>query len=187
MNMVTLRGPALPGGIDLHKLNDFEAGIAFLGQVVKTYPGITMNELFAMGRPSGLSGCGGWCPDFVSNIVGSVADSLSPSKVLKEVGSLISQAIDYAGSVESAATSQADKQVKLFASPQVSGAIAQGIGAYFTGGASLGSGGLMDWISSLGASFKKNSAPSGSSSLMSNPWVLGGAAVVGLWFVMSRR
>lgn len=75
--LVTMSGP---DGIDLDKVNDFEAGLAFLNLVGKVYPDATFGDLpyIAAGIPANAR-MAGWLTDIrktVTKSVGSVKDGI---------------------------------------------------------------------------------------------------------------
>lgn len=164
------------------KMSDFEAGLHFMAVAAKEIPGITMGQLFALG--SGRMA--GWLTD-LKHGVGTVTDG---------IGDVMKSVVDVVGG-------KAGDVVRLAADQKVQGAVANGVAAYATGGASLaatsifgqgGSSGGTDIISTIGQYWKNmtggGSSSSGNTAMAGFSWpmvAILGSVVVGAVFLTRPR
>lgn len=168
--VVTMSGPE---EIYVPALSNFEAGIAFLTVMNKLAPGITFGELAAAidGTPGRMAG---WWTD-LKHAAGDIKDGVGD--VLVDTGKYL------AGAAGDSVRLVTDEKV-------IDGASRLGT-AYATSGGSEGVRGVLgsaaqpvlDFISSLGASFKGQAAAASASpqSLFSAnalPWVMGGGLLL---------
>jgi len=189
--LITMAGP---DSISLSDVNDFEAGLIFLSNVARLYPGIKFRDLQGLATGQDISTMG-WSltggltalgNGFVST-VGNIKDGVGD--VLKDTASFIG---DSTGSA-----------VRLVSDEKVADTIARAGTAYATGGGSegargffeqLGLGGkdgkagaldgFMNFISGLGVTGKaKEKATEGPNYL---PWLLGGVGVLAVVLIAKK-
>ncbi len=147
--LITMSGPV--GKIDIRKLSNMEAGLAFLGLVNRVYPGITWGELHQMGSGH---------PDFMGrSFWDKVGGALSDVK--GTITDVVSKTVSTAGDVAGSA-------VRLVTSEKVIDGASRIGAAYATGGQSEAAKGigqqLMDLVSGLGSTAKDTANAAGGAS-----------------------
>lgn len=125
--LMVMNGPG--NQIDPLKLNDFEAGVFFLGSVDKMKPGITFGELMSIGEQTSMSGF----------------------DLFRMTGNLLGDAKDLIGEVARGTGSMVGSTVRLLTDEQVINGLTKGAAAYSSGGAS---GGIQGMIEKFGSVFK---------------------------------
>lgn len=187
--LVTMRGP---GELNIPALSNFEAGIAFLTLLNRMSPGLTFGQLAAaMDAPAGR--LAGWWTDLKKS-VGDVKDG---------VGDVLKDTWDGIGETAGSAVRLVTDEKVLDGASRIGAAYAtwggsegardfmKSIGGGGGGGESGGAvDSLMNFISSLGSSFKSSASAQtmntagmfGGGAL---PWIIGGGLV--LFLVTGRR
>lgn len=171
--LMTLSGPPalVPPelrNINISELSDFDAGLVVLKVLSSMYPGITFGELF--GAKSKLSG---WWTD-LKNGIGDVYDGVA----------------DWYGDMGDTGSDF----VRLFADEEVSGAIMDGVAAYYSGGTSTlfqsdkgkSGGGNDTFLAQLSALFSQTGEKAKQAETTIPPGILyGGIGAVGLILVLA--
>ena len=141
-NLVTLSGQpgrAIPSALsnaNPRELSNIDAGFVFWKLVADLYPGITWRQAFELGKEKKLSG---WWTD-LKNGVGDIYDG---TKTV--IGDIFEGTGDVGGST-----------VRLLADEEVSGTIARGAAAYYTGGTSEGIMGILSgFMNKSGETYKQ--------------------------------
>ena len=172
-SLITMAGP---GSIDVRKLSNMEAGLAFLGLVNQLYPGLTWGELHAMGLGQEVMGRSFW-----DKVGGALSD------VKSTVSDVVSKTVSTAGDVAGSA-------IRLVTDEKVIDGASRIGAAYATGGQSEAAGGVLgkigDFVSNLGSQVKETASASAAGAPSVGgiklpggvlPWALG--ATVAFYFV----